>query len=189
MSWNGYENDVLLRNDGNASDGLPRFTDVGLAMGTDNDRDGRGVAVADFDNDGDPDVAINNGQGDSGLAARARARLYRNDLGNLRNWLQIELVGSRSNRDGIGAIVEIEAGGKRQMRHAHAGSAYSAQHSKRLHFGLGTSATVQRIEVFWPSGLVETHENVTANQTIRLTEGGGLELDVLPPPTTLGGSS
>ncbi|MCP4896611.1 MAG: hypothetical protein GY906_06500 [bacterium] len=158
-------------------------------MGTDNDRDGRGVAIADFDNDGDPDIAINNGQGDSGIAERARARLYRNDVGNRRSWLQVELVGTRSNRDGIGAIVEIDADGDRQLRHAHAGSAYSAQHSKRLHFGLGSIDTAVRVTVSWPSGLVETHADISINQGIRITEDAGLELDVLPKETTLGGSS
>jgi hypothetical protein len=188
MSWNGYENDVLLRNDGNAEDTLPRFTDVGMAMGADNNGDGRGVAIADFDNDGDQDIAVNNGQGDSGIAERSRARLYRNDVGGRRHWLQIELVGTRSNRDGIGAIVEVESGGTRQLRHAHAGSAYSAQHSKRLHFGLGSATTVDRLTVHWPSGVVDVHERVTADQGVRITEEGNVELDILPPAASLGAS-
>ena len=190
MSWNGYETDVLLRNDGNDGDGIPTFTDVAMALGADNDRDGRGIGIADFDHDGDPDLVINNGQGDSGKVARTRARLYRNDVGDRRSWLQIDLVGTASNRDGIGTLVELEAGGTTQIRHAHAGSAYASQHSKRLHFGLGSHTAVDRITVHWPSGMVDVHEDVAANQGIRLTEGGRLELQVLPPSSAnLGGAT
>jgi hypothetical protein len=190
MSWNGYEHDVLLRNDGSSEHGELRFVNVGMAMGADNYGDGRGVAVADFDNDGDPDVVVNNGQGDSGDAKRARAMLYRNDVGGNRHWLQVELVGTTSNRDGIGAIVEVAAGGKKLMRHVHAGSAYSSQSTRRLLFGLGGATTVDRITVYWPSGAVDEYDDLGADQGIRLVEGGQHLLDVLPKSSgVLGGPS
>lgn len=190
MSWNGYENDVLLRNDGAADDGVPRFTNVGMAVGADNYGDGRGIGIGDFDNDGDPDIVVNNSQGDSGLAERAQAKLYRNDIGSRRPWLQVELIGTQSNRDGIGAMVEVEAGGTRLLRHAHAGSAYASQHSKRLHFGLGSADSIERIVIHWPSGAVDEHRDLSVSQGIRCTEGGGIELDVLPSHSTpLGGAS
>ena len=64
MSWNGYERNVLLRNDGTDKNGVLHFTDVASALGADDIRDGRGMAVADFDNDGDLDIVINNNPGD-----------------------------------------------------------------------------------------------------------------------------
>jgi hypothetical protein len=188
MSWNGYEHDALLRNDGAADDGIPRFTNVAMALGSDNYGDGRGIGFADFDHDGDLDVIVNNGQGDSDIPERARPTLYRNDIGSRRAWLQVELVGTESNSDGIGAIVEVRAGGRTQIRHAHAGSAYASQHSGRLHFGLGAADTVESITVHWPSGAVDEHVDVTVNQGVRVTEGHGIEVDVLPRPSApLGG--
>lgn len=189
MSWNGYENDVLLRNDGVAAGGFPTYTDVGMATGADNDLDGRGIGLADFDHDGDLDIFVNNQFGDSGLPERARARLYRNDVGAKRHWLQIEVVGTTSNRDGVGAMVELDAGGRQLFRHAYAGSSYASQSSKRLHFGLGAAASVDRVTVHWPSGAVDEYTAVAADQGVRLTEGGGLELDTMPPATApLGGA-
>jgi catalase len=66
MSWNGWENNVLLKNQGLDEDGSPRFIDVGMAFGADHIGDARGLAVADFDNDGDIDMIINNNPGDCG---------------------------------------------------------------------------------------------------------------------------
>ena len=180
ISWNGYEHNVLLRNDGRGPGGQMRFTDVGMAAGADDEKDGRGMAVADFDNDGDLDIVINNNPGDSGKEERARATLLRNNVGERRNWLAVELRGTKSNRDGVGAVVRIEAGGEKQMRQVSAGSGYASQNSARLYFGLNDKSHAEAMTVRWPSGLVERFENVKAKQLVRITEGKGIEVTTLP---------
>jgi len=181
ISWNGYEHNVLLRNDGRDGNGNLRFTDIGMAVGADDEKDGRGMALADFDNDGDLDIVINNNPGDSGLKQRALATLLRNNIGERRNWLAVELRGTRSNLDGVGAVVTIEAGGGKQMRHVTAGSGYASQMSERLYFGLNDKPQADVMTVRWPSGVVEKFENVKAKQLVRITEGKGIEVTALPP--------
>jgi hypothetical protein len=181
MSWNGYENKVLLRNEGNGPDGLPRFLDVAMAVGADLLQDARGYAAFDFDHDGDLDLVLNHSEGDSGRAELAHARLLRNDLGSRHPWLVVEVQGTESNRDGIGAVVTVETAGRRQIRRAEAGSGYASQHSARLHFGLGGEEAIERLTVRWPSGLEETYdEAIAARQRIRLIEGRGYTLAPLP---------
>ena len=186
MSWNGWENNVLLRNDGPGDDGIPRFTDVAMALGADDQRDTRGIAFLDYDNDGDLDVAVNHNPGDNDIVERRRAVLLRNDIGSHRSWLAVELTGTESNRDGVGATVIARSGDLEQMRLVTAGSSYASQHAMRLNFGLGDHSSVDELEVHWPSGLVETHRDVEANQLVRLVEGQGLERVELPPvPATV----
>jgi hypothetical protein len=180
ISWNGYEHNVLLRNDGRDAHGNLRFTDIGMAAGADDEKDGRGMALADFDNDGDLDIVINNNPGDSGLEERARATLLRNNVGERRSWLAVELRGTNSNRDGVGAVVVIEAGGEKQMRHVTEGSGYASQNSTRLYFGLGDKTQAETMTVRWPSGLAEQFENIKAKQLVRITEGKGIEVSTLP---------
>ena len=180
ISWNGYEHNVLLRNDGPDGQGNLRFTDIGMAVGADDEKDGRGMALADFDNDGDLDIVINNNPGDSGLEERARATLLRNNVGERRSWLAVELQGTKSNRDGVGAVVVIEAGGEKQMRYVTEGSGYASQNSARLYFGLGEKTQAETMTVRWPSGLVEKFENIKAKQLVRITEGKEIEVTTLP---------
>lgn len=179
ISWNGYEHNVLLRNDGRDNNGNLRFTEIGMAVGADDEKDGRGMAIADFDNDGDLDIVINNNPGDSGIEQRARATLLRNNIGQRRNWLAVELRGTRSNRDGVGAAVIIEAGGVKQLRYVTAGSGYASQMSARLYFGLNEKPQADAMTVRWPSGLVERFENIKAKQLVRIAEGKGIQLTTL----------
>jgi len=191
MSWNGYEYNVLLRNEGQDSNGTLQLIDVAMQVGADDIKDARGVAIADFDNDGDLDIAINNHPGD--LVERpehASATLLRNDIGNRRNWLAVELEGTLSNRDGVGAAVKINGGGISQMRHVSAGSSSSSQNSARLYFGLDDLPQVQTMTLHWPSGKIESFENIRANQLVRITEGKGIERLTLPgQPTQTAGHS
>jgi len=183
MSWNGYEHNVLLRNDGCAPGGAPRFVDVAMALGADDVLDSRGVAFVDFDNDGDLDLAISHNPGDNGKQT-VPASLLRNDIGHHRHWLAVELIGTRSNRDAVGAVVYAEAGDLQQMRLREAGSGYASQHSGRLYFGLDDHQLVDRLRVRWPSGTEESFEGLAVNQLVRITEGEGLEVVRLEPVVT-----
>ena len=122
--------------------------------------------MGDLDNDGDLDILIgNNGQ---------TADLLRNDGGNRNNALLIRTIGSRSNRDGIGARLKLTVGGKVLMRHVKAGSSYQGQNDLRVHFGLAGAQQADRLEILWPSGSIDTLEAIKANQIVTVTEGRGI---------------
>jgi hypothetical protein len=187
ISWNGYEHNVLLRNEGPGPTGTLQFTDVAMATGADDIRDARGVATADFDNDGDLDIVINNNPGDSGRAELSRATLLRNNVGERRNWLAIELRGTESNRDAVGALVTVEASGQKFTRLVTAGSGFASQQSARLYFGLGDKTQVDAVTVRWPRGRTERftkdHDRaIAARQLIRITEGKDYQVLELPRP-------
>jgi len=185
ISWNGYEHNVLLRNDGRAANGTLVFNDVAMATGADDIRDARGLAIADFDNDGDLDIVTNNNPGDSGRSELARAMLLRNNVGERHNWLAVELEGTESNRDGVGALVTVETNGEIQTRQVTAGSSFASQHSARLYFGIGEQTQVAALVVRWPSGRVERFERIENNpigarQLLRIKEGTGIAALSLP---------
>lgn len=173
---------VLLENDGRG-----RFTVVPDAAGaggitglsfTDQAGNGDSVVSLDYDNDGRLDLMVANGLNlfpapKTGYPAGGPYELFRN-TGWARNWLQIDLVGTRSSRDAIGARVYVDAGGVRQFRQQDGGLHRWSQNAKRMHFGLkgNTRATVT---VHWPSGTVETFPNVASKRIYRITEGSGIE--------------
>ena len=101
--------------------------------------------------------------------------LYRNDGGNANNWLRLRTVGTKSNRDGIGARVTISAGGRTQMQEVRAQSSFLSTNDPRPLFGLGQTAGVEKVEVRWPSGQVDTVGPVEANRTITVVEGKGIQ--------------
>ncbi len=170
---------MLLRNEGLDAEGVPRFANVAAAVGADSIADGRGMAFADFDNDGDLDIVMNTNPGDCGKPSSPPV-LYRNDLGQRRHWLSIELVGTRSNRAALGAEVRIETTpehGKprRAMRHVSAGGGYASQNDHRLYFGLGDQSSPVTVTIHWPSGGEQTFESVMPDRWLRITEGGPIE--------------
>jgi len=124
---------------------------------------GRGAAFGDFDNDGDVDVFIVN-HGGPGI-------LLRNDGGNRNHWLELELRGTKSNRQGIGAKVRLVAGGSAQVRQIGAQSPYLSQNSLVETFGLGALTHVDSIIVSWPSGTRQVRTGIEANQRLTITEG------------------
>ena len=153
------------------NDGKGRFCNMSKSLGRDLQRHfvSRGAAVADFDNDGDLDVLVsNNGE---------RAQLLRNDGGNRNHWLQIRLVGTESNRDGVGARVKVVAGDLIQHDERKGGTSYQSAQDPRLHFGLGRRDTVDSVEVTWPSGLREIFRDLESDATITLKEGTGAGVD------------
>lgn len=129
---------------------------------------GRGAAFGDFDNDGDPDVIITTNHGP--------ARLYRNDPtvpASQRHSIRFELVGTKSNRDAIGALVRIYYGGRYSSLTVKSGSSYLSQSELPLTFGLGSHETIDRAVVEWPSGKKETLSNLRAGR-YTWTEGQGV---------------
>jgi len=132
----------LLRNIGNG-----RFEDVTFEVGPSLGRRivGRGACYADIDNDGDLDLLV--------MTNGGPAHLYRNDGGNRNSWIAFKLEGQVSNRDGIGAKVRVFAGGRTQTQFVKSGSGYLSQNQLPLVFGLGTVSNVEKVEVFWPSGV------------------------------------
>ncbi len=132
----------------------------------------RGAAFGDLDNDGDVDVVVNNLDGP--------LTVLRNDGGNANRFLVIDLVGRKSNRSAFGAAVKIAAGDLVQTDERRSGGSYLSQNDVRLHFGLEQREKVDRIEVRWPAGSVQTLTNVPANRFITITEG--VEPDALRAP-------
>ena len=145
-----------------------KFDNVGPSLGPafNVPQVGRGAAYADYDRDGDLDILLMNNQGP--------ARLLRNDGGNRNHWLTIRTVGSKSNRDGIGAIVRVESASGVQTQTVHSGSSYCSQSDLALTFGLGADTTVRAIDVTWPSGTKDHVAGTSANQFVRIAEGRGL---------------
>jgi hypothetical protein len=141
-----------------------------MASGTDDIKDSRGLAFADFDNDGDLDIVVNNNPGDCGLTSVAPTML-KNNIGQSRRWLMVHLVGTRSNRDALGAEVRVYSKDFQALRHVHAGAGYASQSDPRLYFGLGDCQSVERMSVKWPSGAVQEFENVASDQMLMLEEG------------------
>jgi hypothetical protein len=122
----------------------------------------RGLAVADYDNDGDLDFFL--------LNLDQLSQLTRNDGGNRGHWLLVNLAGTRSNRDGVGAQVTLRAGDLLRIEERRSASGYLSQNDPRLHFGLGDRERVDEIEVRWPSGAVQRLEDIEADQVITVTE-------------------
>lgn len=126
---------------------------------------GRGMAVGDFDNDGDLDVLVSN-NGEPPL-------LLRNQGGNKNNWVGLNLVATKSNPAGVGAVITWQAGGVKRSRLRNGGGSYLSSHDPREILGLGTATKVDSIEIRWPSGTVDKLTNVPLNKYIKVVEGAG----------------
>ena len=149
--------------------GESAFLDVSEECGTyfSVKRVSRGAAFGDYDNDGDTDIFV--------VHLNQKAVLLRNDGGNRNNWLKIKTVGVKSNRDGIGARIEVVTRLHAQIGEVQASSSYLSGHDLRLIFGLGAEAEAGEVTVTWPSGLKQTLADVAANQFLIITEGVGAQ--------------
>lgn len=125
----------------------------------------RGCAFGDFDNDGDMDVLVMN--------MNEPPSLLRNDLSGGNHWLKVRLIGTASNRSAIGSRVVARYGGRQQVQEVMAQSSFYSVNDPRLHFGLGSEATVD-LTIRWISGAVETLRRVRADQFLTVREGKGL---------------
>jgi enediyne biosynthesis protein E4 len=123
---------------------------------------GRGACFGDYDNDGDIDGFVVN--------LNDRGIFLRNNKGNENNWLILDLSGTSSNRDGIGARIVVTSGGLKQTTQKRSTTGYLSQNDPRIHFGLAKNQMVERIEIKWPSGKLQVIENVKANQILVVRE-------------------
>jgi len=172
-----------------SNSGAEGVVGAGTAFGV-----GESATIADYDVDGFLDLFVLNGLLYWPIEQGGPELLLRN-LGNGNSWIEIDLVGARrsslsgtlSNRDGVGAKVYVTAGGVTQLREQNGGYHRWSQDSQRLHFGLAGNQTVDTVRIEWPSGLIDTFSNVSANGLYEANEGGTLDVAILGPPvhTTL----
>jgi enediyne biosynthesis protein E4 len=155
---------LLLHNEA-GDGGARRFQDVTAAAGAalNTPMLARGLAIGDVDGDGDPDALVNQNNGPGLLLENAGPPRG--------HWLALRLIGERSNRDGIGARVQVTAGGQTQRGWVRSGGSYASEDERVARFGLGEQTRVDQLEVRWPSGTVDRMTGVPANQTLILREG------------------
>jgi hypothetical protein len=131
----------------------------------------RGAAFGDLDNDGDVDVVVNRMDGSPAVLLNESAKGH---------WIRLELVGTASNRQAIGAAVEVHAGGLVLHRQVKGGGSYASANDPRPLIGIGKSEKVDRLEVRWPSGRRTTLEGLAADQTYRVSEPDGAAIGAVP---------
>ena len=161
-----YENTTFAQhNQLFLNDGQGRFEEVTEVEGTALDirKVSRGAAFGDYDGDGDVDILVTN--------IADTPTLMRNDGSNHNSWLRLRLQGTRSNHSAIGSRVEVVCGSLELVDEVRSGGSFLSQSDLRLHFGLGSGTRVDRIKIFWPSGLIEEVEDIPVNQEITLIEG------------------
>jgi enediyne biosynthesis protein E4 len=155
---------LLFHNlDGKRFDLVPAATDSGLAVVI----SARGAAFGDLFNDGHIDVVINN--------IDSSPTLLRNVVQNQNHWIELKLIGGpKSPRDSIGARVFVTTGSIRQRADVLSGGSYGSSSDVRVHFGLGSATKVDKIEIFWPSGMKQDIVNLPIDTVITVVEGKGL---------------
>ena len=172
---------LMLRNAGPSTSlgAGASFVDVSASLGPVFGRPaaGRGAAFGDVDDDGDIDIVIAN--------LDAEPTILRNDGGNANHWLTVSLRGTRSNRDGIGAVVGIvDEKGRSQSAVCSTASSYQSGNDRRVHFGLAEVTKLRRIEVRWPSGTVQALTDVAGNRSLEIIEPSAPQASARHPPAS-----
>ena len=122
----------------------------------------RGTLFGDYDNDGDTDLLVTQLNG--------TVTLLRNESQTANNWLRLKLIGTRSNRDGIGTRITVTIGSESQTREVHSGSSYLSRNDPRVLLGVGGQEIVDKLEIRWQSGVVQVLEHLAVNQELVVTE-------------------
>ena len=154
---------ILYHNNGNGT-----FTDVSSSagLGVTTASSARGLAVGDLWNDGRQSVVVSN--------VNAKPYLLVNEVRSQNHWIGLKLLGTRSNRDGIGARVTVKIGKRMLVDEVRSGSSYISNSDMRIHFGLGSATKIDSVEVRWPSGLLENFGNLAIDGIRILKEGSGV---------------
>jgi hypothetical protein len=153
----GYQQKRVWVNDGSGS-----FREVAQVVGVTDVFDGRSIAFADFENRGVLDAVVANQNGP--------LLYYKNSVAPGNNWIEFNLEGSKANRSAIGAHVTVFWKGQKQSQEVSGGSGFCAQNMRGLHFGLGKTDAVEKVEIRWPSGKVQTLTAPGVNQILKVEE-------------------
>jgi enediyne biosynthesis protein E4 len=156
-SLSGYQQKRVWLNDG-----AGKFNDVAQAVGATDTYDGRSVALADLWNRGVLDVIVTN--------QRGPLLIYKNTVAPENQWIDFELEGTASNRSGMGAEVRLFWNGRQQVQAVSGGSGFCGENQRRLHFGLGKNARVEKAVIRWPSGKTQTLDSPMTNQVNKIKE-------------------
>jgi hypothetical protein len=156
-SLSGYQQKHLWLNDGSG-----KFVDVAQAVGATDTYDGRAVSFADLWNTGSLDVIEAN--------QRGPLVVYRNAVAPGNQWIEFELTGTRSNRSAIGAQVTLSWDGKSQVQQVSGGGGFAAQNDRRLHFGLGQNPHIEKANIRWPSGKIQTMVDLVPGKLYKVEE-------------------
>jgi len=158
---------ILYHNNGNKT-----FSDISAQAGSGITaiHAGRGLAIGDLWNDGRISAVISN--------MNAPASLLVNQVRSPNHWIGIKTVGTKSNRDGIGARVTVRAGTRVLVDEVRSGSSYDSNNDMRVHFGLGAATKIDSLQIRWPSGLTERFENISVDEIHTLKEGSGVPADM-----------
>ena len=156
-SLSGYQQKRIWINDG-----FGQFKEVSQVVGVTDRFDGRSIALADFFNNGALDAVVAN--------QRGPLLLYKNEVSPANHWIEFQLEGRESNRSAIGAEVRLFWNGREQVQEVSGGSGFCSQNQRRLHFGIGKVASVDRVEIRWPSGRTQKIISPSINRIHRIQE-------------------
>jgi hypothetical protein len=167
------DSSVFFRNNGSGA-----FVNVSAESGLASPIAGRGSVVFDFDNDGDLDILSNHNKMQILNKSKfyQNIHLFRNNNNNGSNWLKVKLSGTKNNRDAYGSRIIVYAGKRKFIREVDGGSSHASQSSSIAHFGLGKYGIIDSLEVHWLGGGIQSFYNISANQTLKITEPALLAL-------------